>query len=119
MATMKKFFLLPDRLTFIKLIVLISFVAVCAAAGIFACRPATDLSSSVSVNQANQANQASPPASPAGYPTPSPVINNPQVPADVDIPAGFPGTNGVEYFYDNSWGAFVGPVWAGRNGPRG
>ena len=49
---------------------------------------------------------------------PVPVVNNPQVPADVSIPANFPG-NPIAFFDDYSWRAFIALVWPAMNGQRG
>ena len=49
---------------------------------------------------------------------PTPVVNSPQVPADVSIPAGFPG-NPIAFFDDYSWRAFIALVWPASNGQRG
>jgi hypothetical protein len=107
---MKQFVLIPERLASIKLIVSILFVAVCVAAGSFAWRPSQLEAAALSAAQ-------TPTPAPA-FPTPSPVINNSQVPADVSLPAGFSG-NGVAYFDDYSWRAFIAEVWPAQSGQRG
>jgi hypothetical protein len=49
---------------------------------------------------------------------PTPVVNNPQVPADVNIPAGFMD-NPIAFFDDYSWRAFIAMVWPALNNQRG
>jgi hypothetical protein len=49
---------------------------------------------------------------------PAPVVNNPQVPADVSIPSGFSG-NPIAFFDDYSWRAFIAIVWPASSGHRG
>jgi hypothetical protein len=49
---------------------------------------------------------------------PMPVVNSPQVPADVSIPTGFSG-NPIGFFDDYSWRAFVAVVWPGLQDQQG
>ncbi|WP_074317749.1 hypothetical protein [Singulisphaera sp. GP187] len=49
---------------------------------------------------------------------PTPVINQPQVPADVSIPGGSPG-NPIAFFDDYSWRAFIAVVWPALKNQRG
>jgi len=60
----------------------------------------------------------SPAASRAVQDTPTPVVNLPDVPADVNIPSGFSG-NPIAFFDDYSWRAFIAMVWPAANGQRG
>jgi hypothetical protein len=49
---------------------------------------------------------------------PTPVINKPQVPADVSIPGGFAG-NPIAFFDDYSWRAFIAVIWPAWKDHRG
>ena len=51
-------------------------------------------------------------------PTPTPIVNSSQIPADVSIPANFSG-NPIAFFDDYSWRAFVAVVWPALQGQRG
>lgn len=50
--------------------------------------------------------------------SPPPVINSPNVPADVAIPEGFSG-NPISFFDDFSWKSFIALVWPAQVGQRG
>lgn len=50
--------------------------------------------------------------------TPSPVVNSPDAPVDVSIPAGF-SNNPIAFFDDYSWRAFIAMVWPAQAGQRG
>jgi hypothetical protein len=54
----------------------------------------------------------------AGFAQPAPKVTSADVPADVDIPAGFSG-NPIAFFDDYSWRAFIALVWPGLNGNQG
>ncbi len=58
---------------------------------------------------------AQPPACPNA---PVPGISSWQTPADVCVPAGFPG-NPIAFFDDYSWKTFIALVWPAKTGQRG
>jgi hypothetical protein len=49
---------------------------------------------------------------------PQPTITSPQLPLDVDVPAGFQG-NPIAFFDDFSWRSFIALVWPVEDGQRG
>jgi hypothetical protein len=51
-------------------------------------------------------------------PNPPPTVLSFSVPADVCIPAGFPG-NPIDFFDDYSWRAFIALIWPAKQGERG
>jgi hypothetical protein len=60
------------------------------------------------------------PVPPASCPnTPVTTINSPQVPCDVCLPTPPPSQNGIAYFDDYSWRAFIALVWPALQGQRG